>query len=518
MDAPAPQARLRFGPCVLDAGRLVVVGADGSETLLRPKSYELLRLLLDRAGQVVTRGEILDAVWPGIFVTDDSITQCVVEIRRALGEGGAALLRTVPRRGYVLEAETRAEAPPPPHAPPVLVEARPSIAVTPFRKWHQADSEGWFEDGIAEGIVHVLSGLPGLFVASRGAALALADRLADPRAVGRELGVRYVLSGGVQRAASRVRITTELCETDSGAVLRSDRYDSEAEDLFALQDRISAEVVTAIAAPLRENELARARRKPPASLTAYDLVLQGLDALRTLDRESFERGVGLLQQAAAADRGYALPLSYLALVGTIRLAQGWSEDPQRDGRLAAMQAETALRLDARDPLAMTARAYAIGYVDHEIETARHLLDRAVETSPSLADAWTIGAVLRCWTDEGEAAVAWGEHGTRLARLDPFVWLHEHVLGQAYWVAGRHAEAVQWTRRALSAEARHRPAWRVLIAALMALGEAAEARAAAERLMALEPGFRLSAMASRTPLRAAVRDRFVGLLRQAGLPE
>jgi LacI family transcriptional regulator len=107
-------------------------------------------------------------------------------------------------------------------------------------------------------------------------------------------------------------------------------------------------------------------------------VLQGLDALRTLDRESFERGVGLLQQAAAADRGYALPLSYLGLAVIIRLAQGWSEDPQADGRLAAMQAEAAQRLDPRDALAMTARAYAAGYVDHELEAARHLLDRGLK--------------------------------------------------------------------------------------------------------------------------------------------
>jgi adenylate cyclase len=301
-------------------------------------------------------------------------------------------------------------------------------------------------------------------------------------------------------------------------VLRSDRHEGEAGDLFALQDRISAEVVTAIAAPLRENELARALRKPPSSLTAYDLVLKGLDALRTLERESFERGVGLLQQAAAADRGYALPLSYLAVAVIIRLAQAWSEDPVGDGRIAATQAEGALRLDPRDALAMTARSYAAGYVDRDLDAARHLSDRAVETSPSLALAWTIGAVVRCWTDEGEAAVAWGEHGTRLARLDPFVWFHEHVLGQAYWVAGRHAEAVQWTRRSLSAESRHRPAWRVLIAALAAMGEVAEARAAAERLMALEPGFQVSTMAARTPLGAGVRDRFLGLLRQAGLPD
>jgi TolB-like protein len=518
MDAPAPPARLRFGPCVLDAGRLVVAAADGSETLLRPKSYDLLRLLLDRAGQVVARGEILDAVWPGLFVTDDSVTQCIVEIRRALGPEGAALLRTVPRRGYVLEAETRPEGAPGPTAPPRLAETRPSIAVVPFRSWHGAGSDAWFEDGVVEGIVHVLSGLPGLFVASRGAALALSDRLGDPREVGRELGVRYVLSGGVQRAASRVRITTELSETESGAVLRSDRYDSEAEDLFGLQDRISAEVVTAIAAPLRENELARARRKPPSSLTAYDLVLQGLDGLRLLEREGFERGVALLQQAAAADRGYALPLSYLALAVIIRLAQGWSEDPLADGRLAARQAEAALRLDPRDALALTARAYAAGYVDHELENARHLTDRAVELAPSLALAWTAGAAVRCWADEGEAAVAWAEHGVRLARLDPFVWLHEHVLGQAYWVAGRHAEAEQWTRRALAADAGHLPAWRVLIAALAAMGREAEARSAAARHFALAPDFRLSALAARTPLRPSVRDRFLGLLRQAGLPD
>jgi adenylate cyclase len=518
MDAPAFPARLRFGPCAVDAGRLVVIASDGSETLLRPKSFDLLRLLLDRAGQVVTRGDILDAIWPGLFVTDDSITQCVVEIRRALGGAGAALLRTVPRRGYVLDAEPRAEAVPSPNAPPSVVEARPSIAVTPFRKFHAAEADGWFEDGIAEGIVHVLSGLPGLFVASRGAALALSDRLADPRDVGRELGVRYVLSGGVLRAGSRIRITTELAETESGAVLRADRHEGGTDDLFALQDTISEAVVAAIAAPLRENELARARRKPPASLTAYDLVLQGLDALRLLERESFERGVALLRRAAEADAGYALPLSHLGVGLIIRLAQGWSENPLADGRIALAQTETALRLDSRDALAMTARAYAIGYVARELEAGRHLADRAVETSPSLALAWTIGAVLRCWMDEGDAAIAWGSHGTRLARLDPFVWFHEHILGQAYLTAGQYDEAVRWTRRSLSAEERHRPAWRVLIAALAAQGEAAEARAAAERLMVLEPEFRMSVMAARTPLRPGVRERILGLLRQAGLPE
>ena len=249
----ASMRRLRFGHCVLDEGLGSLTAPDGACTVLRPKTFELLRFLLAQAGRVVPREEILDAIWPGIFVTDDSITQCVVEIRKAMGQGGAGLLKTIPRRGYLLQAEVIEDAPA--GAAPALLssraEDRPSIAVLPFRKEASDPQEAYFADGIIEGIVHVLSGLERILVISRGSALAVAEATVDPRQVGRALGVRYVLYGGVRRAGERLRISTELSEAETGAIIRNDRYDGEAGDLFALQDRIAEQVIATIAPQVR---------------------------------------------------------------------------------------------------------------------------------------------------------------------------------------------------------------------------------------------------------------------------
>jgi len=312
MQGAAPVAgRIRFGACVLDEGRGVLCAPDGAESVLRPKTLDLLRLLLRNPGRIVARQEILDAVWPNLFVTDDSITQCVVEIRKAMGGGGAEMLKTVPRRGYLLQAEVESDAPPE-ASRSLLPEDRPSIAVLPFRKDGADPQEAYFADGVVEGIVHVLSGLERIVVISRGSALAVAETTVDPREVGRKLGVRYVLYGGVRRAGDKLRITTELSEAETGAVLRSDRYDGETADLFALQDRIAENAAATLVPELRERELGRALRKPSGSLTAYDLVLRALDQARRVEPEANAAARALLQEALRLDPGSAMARSNLA--------------------------------------------------------------------------------------------------------------------------------------------------------------------------------------------------------------
>ena len=354
--------KIRFGHCTLDDGRGVLLAPNGTETLLRPKTLELLRLFLRNPGRVVGRSEILDAVWPGLFVSDDSITQCVVELRRAMGDVGTALLRTVPRRGYLLQAPVMVEEDQPVSAlallPPVQDDI-PSIAVLPFRKFQPDPENAYFADGIVEGIVHVLSGLERLRVISRGSALALAERTVDPREIGRELGVRYVLYGGVQRAGERLRISTELSESETGNIIRTDRHDGVMSDLFALQDRIAEQAVVTITPTVREPELQRALRKPPANLTAYDLVLQGLDKLRLLDEENFSRARGLFERALTVDPEYSLAYTYKAWWHTLRIAQGWAVDLDEEIEAASKAADASFRFDQSNALAMALRANAL---------------------------------------------------------------------------------------------------------------------------------------------------------------
>src|SRR5436190_1921961 len=175
-------------------------------------------------------------------------------------------------------------------------ESRPSIAVLPFRKLANAE-DSYFADGIVDNIIHALAALKDLFVISRGSTLGYGGQTIDVRAVGRELGVRYVLYGSVQRSGGRLRITTELSDSEIGEVVRTDSYDSVLADLFEVQDRIAQEVVNAIAPHVRERELKRALKKHPQNMTAYDLVLQALGLLYQLDYATFSRARGLLQRA-----------------------------------------------------------------------------------------------------------------------------------------------------------------------------------------------------------------------------
>ena len=184
---------------------------------------------------------------------------------------------------------------------PLGADDRPSIAVLPFRKYQKDPEEAYFADGIVDDIIYALAGLKELFVVSRGSTLGYGGDEVDARAIGQALGVRYVLYGSVRRDAGRLRIATELSDAETGAIIRSDKYEGELGDLFTLQDRISASVVSTIAPHVLEHELVRTRRKHPQNMTAYDFLLQALDQLYRMDDESHARARGLLQQAMAHD-------------------------------------------------------------------------------------------------------------------------------------------------------------------------------------------------------------------------
>lgn len=502
------EGRLRFGACVLDVARAVLTAPDGSEAQLRPKTLELLRLLLANAGRVVTREQLLDRVWPGVFVTDDSITQCISEIRRAMGSVGPALLRTMPRRGYILEARVEAFGSAAPS------DEQPAIAVLPFRCGPGA--EPWLADGIIEGIVHVLSGLDRLMVVSRGAALAVDTP--DPRLAGHRLGVRYVLSGSVALAGGRLRVTTELADAETGVVLRTDNHEAPADELFALQDRIAENAAVTIAPQLRAMELARARRTPAEALTTYQRVLRALDEMRRMDRAAMLAGRALLEAAIAGDPDDSMARSYLSWWYMVWAAQGWSEDAAADARAAEATAIAALDIDPRDALALCIRGVLLGFLRQDVQAGMGLVDEAVSLRPSLALAWSFGALLRSWVGEGEAAAIWAERGVRLAPLDPLAFFHEHVMGQAQYVAGDFEASIRWSRASLARQPKHQPSLRALVAAKVAAGRLAEARVDAARLLELDPAMRVSQIAARTPLAGHVRDAFVERLHQAGLPD
>ena len=398
-------------------------------------------------------------------------------------------------------------------------EPRPSIAVLPFRMNLTSPDQGYFADGIVYDIVRGLAALKELFVVSRGSTLGYGGRNIDVREIGRQLGVRYVLYGSVQRTSTTLRIGTELSDTESGEVIHSDRYEGDLADLFALQDRIAISVVRKIAPQVRERELMRAMRKHPQNLTAYDLVLQALDLLYRMDYDSFSKARGLLEQAISHDPNYTLAYSCVALWYVFRIGEIGSPNPDGDAIAGASYATEAIeRGGADDAFALAVHGHVLSFLLHDFHKAKAVLERAISAGPSSAMAWTMASATSGFLDDGPAAVRAGEQGVRLSPLDARSFWHEGLLGQAHYVNGDYGQALEWVRSALSRNELVRFNQRLLIVTLDALGRREEAAQAGRRFLQIQPDFRLSSYARRCPFRGAALETWLGRLRSAGLPD
>jgi adenylate cyclase len=396
-------------------------------------------------------------------------------------------------------------------------EPRPSIAVLPFRKHQPEAEEGYFADGIIDDIIRVLAGLKELFVVSRGSTLGYAGAVIDVRAIGRELGVRYVLYGSVRRSGNRLRIGTELSDTETGVVVRADQYDGDLSDLFELQDRISINVVKTIAPHVHERELMRAMRKHPSNMTAYDLVLQALDLLYRMDAESFTHARGLLQQAISHDPGYGPAYSYTAYWYVFRVGEIGSSDPNADAESGAQYAAAAIERDSNDALALAIYGHVQSFLLKDYARATIFLDRALAAAPSAAMAWTMSSATCGYIGDGPTAVQRAEQGVRLAPLDARMFWHEGILANAHYVNGDFEKAVAWARSAIGRNDSIRFTIRTLAASLAALGRIDEAAAAVQHLLRVQPDFRLGPYAERCPFQGVALENWIERLRAAGLP-
>jgi adenylate cyclase len=405
------------------------------------------------------------------------------------------------------------------HHPVDTFDLRPSIAVLPFRKHLTSEADGYFADGIVDDIIRIMSGLKDIVVIARGSTLELGGARVDVKAIGKEFGVRYVLYGGVTRAGGRIRIATELSDTESGAIVWADRYDADASDLFELQDRISLRVVSTLAPQIREHELRRALRKHPDSMDAYDLVLQAISLLYRMEYKAFSGARGLLQQAMSLDDSYAPAWAYAAQWHTFRVGQGWTTDARADSLEAERLAEAAIERDANDATALAINGHTKSFLMHDYDAGAGLLERALWAGPSCALAWNLASCTSSYIGEHAEAVRRAETSLRLSPRDPLAFFFICNLGIAYYAGGNYDEAVRCGRRSGAEKKTFRANLRTLTASLVALERFEEARSVAAMLMEVDPGFRLTAYSGLCPWRdPEVRGLFINRLRQADLPD
>jgi adenylate cyclase len=472
----------------------------------------LLGILIDRAGEPVTKDALVKAAWPGLAVENSNLTVQIAALRRVLREvpGGEGWIATLPRRGYrfvgpaVTKSEALVAATPTVDAAtrpaPMMALAlpdQPSIAVLPFENMSCDPEQGYFVDGMAEEIITALSRIRGLFIIARNSSFTYKGQTVDVKQIGRELGVRYVLEGSVRKAEGSVRITTQLIEAESATHLWADRFDGSLEDVFDLQDQVAISVAGGIEPALRTAEIRRALDRPRHDPTAYDFYLRSLRATFSWEKKDYLEALEWLSQAIKQDDTYGPALALSAVYHMALNQNGWVDDPEATRQKAIWFARRAVRNAGTDARTLALAAWALAYAGEDIDAAIALMDQSLHINPSFADGWRWSGWLRLWAGFPDMAIDRLEKSLRLDPLDP-TRATSLPTGVAHFFARRLNQA----RTALLRSFHEHPNWvptNCFLASCYAhLGQLHEAKIMIKRLRALTPVVRPNADQWRDP--------------------
>ncbi|MCK1740908.1 winged helix-turn-helix domain-containing protein [Bradyrhizobium sp. 139] len=425
-----------------------------------PQVFDILDYLIRNRERVVSKDDLMNAIWKGRIVSEAALTTRMNAARTAVGDCGEAqrLIKTIPRKGFRFVGAVREARTPNPlaavhHQPETRTAAlplpdKPSIAVLPFVSLSSDPEQEYFADGIVEEITMALSRFRWLFVIARNSSFAYKGRVVDVKQVGRELGVRYVLEGSVRKAENRIRIAGQLIDAETGAHLWADRFDGSIEDMFDLQDNLTASVVGAIAPKLQREEIKRARRKPIESLDAHDHYLRGLAKIRWSNNANTE-ALQLFCKAIELDPRLACAYGMAAWCYVRRKANGWINNPVKEIAEATRLARKAVELGTDDPFALSVGGYALAFIAHEFDDAAAFVDRALAGNPNFAQAWSTSAWLRVWRGEPDLALEHSAYAMRLSPLDPPMYYNSQgAMAYAHFLASRYDAAASCAENAL----------------------------------------------------------------------
>ncbi len=402
-------------------------------------------------------------------------------------------------------------------APSLALPDKPSIAVLPFNNLSGDPEQEFFADGVVEAITATLSRIRSFFVIARNSAFCYKGKAVNLREVSRELGVRYVLEGSVQKAGNRLRITVQLIDAVADSHIWADRVDGTLEDLFELQDRITERVAGALQPSIRLAEIERARRKRPQDLGAYDYTMRAMPLVWALEMEASENALNLLGRALAIDPEYPLALSLAGWCHAQRMVYNWTDDIGAAGSAALSHAERAAELSGDDPLILAVLG-AVHTFLRNYGTARIMLERAVALDPNAAWAWSRLGWLENYSEHSERAIEYFQRALRLSPLDPMNFNNYVGMGSANEVAERYEEAVALYRRGL--QERPHALWilRNLVCSLVGAGRMEEAKVEFAHLCSAYPGFTIAKFKKAMVFSPAMLDRMAAHLRTMGLPD
>jgi TolB-like protein len=496
-----------------------------------PQVFDLIYYLIRNRERVVSKDDLINTIWNRRSVSDAALTTRLNAARSAIGDSGQEqrLIKTLPRKGFrfvgpVREAQGLAgEAvadDPIEHQKPVLaVPDKPSIAVLPFQNLSVDPEQEYFADGMVEDLITGLSRSKLLFVISRNSSFTYKGKAVDIKQVSRELGVRYVLEGSVRKAGKRIRVTGQLIDASTDANIWADKFDSDLEDIFDLQDRVTSSVIGAISPELERAEIARSRRKPTESLQAYDYYLRAQFSTFKWTRAGNAESLRMARLAISLDPAFALAYAFAANTFGQKKAFAWSEDAAKERFESRQLAERAMQLDPDDPLVLAHAGQVYSYVLGEPEIGSAFAARAVALDPNLVMARLWAGWAEIYLGNHAAAIEQFSAAIRLSPIDPRLFLPQSGMAYAHFFAGRHEEGLSWATTAIRRQPNFPGAQRILMASLAMAGRIAEARRTCDAALQTDPALRVSGIKSRTPIRRLEDiDKLGRAYRIAGVPE
>jgi TolB-like protein/DNA-binding winged helix-turn-helix (wHTH) protein len=522
---------------------------------MEPQVFDLLVHLVRNHDRVVSKDELIDAIWHGRVISEAALSSRINAARRALGDNGndQLLIRTQHKRGFrfvgqvqiVETSETDGDGDRPlgeekslarndPASVSVAAEVsnldnivseairaeaigRLSIAVMPFGNMSDDPENDYFSYGLTEDIIRLLARNRWLSVISRHSTIAFKGRTVDAREIGPQLGVKYVLLGSVRKNRDAVSITAELVRTADGQQLWSDKYDLQLENIFDIQDEMARQIAATIEPELSRVEQQLAARKAPESLDAWDCYQRGLWNLWRFTTPGFDSAESYFKRAIAEDPSFAPGHGALSYVN---LQRAFLDEPKvRQARLetALRQARTAVTLDDLDCFCQCALGRAL-CLTHQNDEALAALDRSLELNPSFAQAYFAQGFNLLWLGRETEAETLLDHATLLSPRDSHLWSFHHVRAYTHFSLGEYDIAAEFARRATRQSNATYQAFAPLAASLGLLGERTQAETVAAELLQREPGYDVNK--ARQELfycnDADFIDRFVKGLSSAGI--
>ena len=501
---------------------------DGVQVTMQPQVFDLLVHLIQNRNRVLSKDDLVSLVWNGRVVSDSALTSRINAARTALEDSGETqrLIRTIARKGFrfVGEVKERSADALPATAPQQRqhpfgqdsgASDRPAIAVLAFENMSHDPEQEYFCDGLSEDLLTALSKVKWFFVIARNSSFSYKGRAVHIKQIADELSVRYVVEGSVRRDGDRVRITAQLNDAATGCHVWAERYDRHLTDVFAVQDEITNAIVAAIEPQIYAAENFHARRKPPNSLDAWDLVMRALSHYWRVTRQDHLAAQAFLERAVALDPNYGQALSVLASGHMRAVHLGWA-DLATAAPPAERAALKAVDVSGDDSWAHTALG-SVYFSTRRLEEAIAEFELALHLNPNFCMTHGYYALALCYCGRTQDGFRIAQRAIRHSPRDPSLAIYHGVAAYARFVEKRYGEAMALARDAIRQRGDLTGAYRVLAVAAGMSGDLELAATALQELRRTQPNISLAWIAKQLPWKFDTdREHYLEGFRRAGL--